>query len=574
MKFIRDIISEKRAQAAASGQAGTGRANSTLVLSEEFIAPLSDVIRDREKELVPRDKVTRRDIDSFEFDAARLSGMLRDTPAAKATAVEEDIVQEEEQFVEAVEEVEDVAAPEVAAQEVEETAEEPEEGLFNDLDETDEAGHEDADYDFDMFDEEVDELEEAEDEFTRTLDRIVAETDDEPEEEMSLAGEGSFDEEEAFVEEETLEAEEAPVEGHAEIEAEMADEMAEETLEFEADEFEPELDEEDDSAINAGIMSVLSAQREEAEAAAEEETSDYALDEEDEAEEAETLAVEEEPSEPQPVAETVKPEPVAEQVTPESTDEERRAALMRRFAAMEAKVQEPEYDEEEPQASAPMDNGWTGAIPRPVRAPAPREAAEAPQPARLRRAMPEQPKVAEPVAEASPVDVPAPAAGRASRRAGRVKTRLLGFSNNETQAADPFAESPAPRSTQAEFPVGWLIIVNGPGRGTCFTLQNGVAQIGRGEDQAVRLDFGDNSISRANHAAVAYDAESRKFYLGHGGKANLVRLNNRPVLSTEELDTGNLIRIGETTLRFVALCGKDFDWTASQEDKPRHVSFG
>ena len=37
---------------------------------------------------------------------------------------------------------------------------------------------------------------------------------------------------------------------------------------------------------------------------------------------------------------------------------------------------------------------------------------------------------------------------------------------------------------------------------------------------------------------------------------------------------GNLIRIGETTLRFVALCGKDFDWTASQEDKPRHVSFG
>ncbi|MBL3703228.1 FHA domain-containing protein [Sulfitobacter sp. BDSS02] len=350
--------------------------------------------------------------------------------------------------------------------------------------------------------------------------------------------------------------------------------MADETLEFEADEFEPELDEEDDSALNAGIMSVLSAQREEAEAAAEEETSEYAFDAEDEPEEMEALADEEELSEPLPVAEAVEPEPLAEQVAPERTDEERRVALLRRFAAMEAKVQEPEYDDEEEQASAPMDNGWTGAIPRPVRAPAPLETAEAPQTARLRRAVPEQPKVAEPVAEASPVDVPAPAAGRASRRAGRVKTRLLGFSTNETQAADPFAESPAPRSTQAEFPVGWLIIVNGPGRGTCFTLQNGVAQIGRGEDQAVRLDFGDNSISRANHAAVAYDAESRKFYLGHGGKANLVRLNNRPVLSTEELDTGNLIRIGETTLRFVALCGKDFDWTASQEDKPRHVSFG
>ena len=49
---------------------------------------------------------------------------------------------------------------------------------------------------------------------------------------------------------------------------------------------EPTDIEEDDSAINAGIMSVLSAQREESEAAAEEEASDYALDAEDEAEEA------------------------------------------------------------------------------------------------------------------------------------------------------------------------------------------------------------------------------------------------------------------------------------------------
>lgn len=571
MKFIRDIISEKRAQAAAGGQNSTGKAKSTLVLSDEFIAPLSEVMRDREQDLVPRDKVTRRDIDSFEFDAARLSGMLRETPAAKAPTVEEDVIREEEHLAEAIEEVEDVAAPEVAASKIEETDEEPEEGLFSDLDDANDAGQEDADYDFDVFDEEVDDLEEAEDEFTRTLDRIVAATDDEPEEEMSLAEEGGISEEEAFAEEQAYaEAEDEPVEEPAGIEAEMADE----TLEFEEDEFEPELDEENDSALNAGVMSVLSAQREETQAAAEEETSEYAFDAEDELEEIEAFADVEEPSEPLPVAEEVEPEPVAEQVAPERTDEERRVALLRRFAAMEAKVQEPEYDDEEDHSSAPMENGWTGAIPRPVRAPAPLETAEAPQTARLRRAVPEQPKVAAPVAETSPVDVPAPAAGRASRRAGRVKTRLLGFSNNETQAADPFAESPAPRSTQAEFPVGWLIIVNGPGRGTCFTLQNGVAQIGRGEDQAVRLDFGDNSISRANHAAVAYDAESRKFYLGHGGKANLVRLNNRPVLSTEELDTGNLIRIGETTLRFVALCGKDFDWTASQEDKPRHVSFG
>ncbi len=75
------------------------------------------------------------------------------------------------------------------------------------------------------------------------------------------------------------------------------------------------------------------------------------------------------------------------------------------------------------------------------------------------------------------------------------------------------------------------------------------------------------SISRSNHAAIAYDSEQRAFFLGHGGKANLVRLNDKPVLSTEEISDGDLIRIGETVLRFVGLCGQDFDWeTGDQED--------
>lgn len=191
--------------------------------------------------------------------------------------------------------------------------------------------------------------------------------------------------------------------------------------------------------------------------------------------------------------------------------------------------------------------------------------------------MPETRRVGMPGDSAGqPVDVPAPAAGRANRRAGRVKTRLLGFNSGQA-ASDPFARGDqGGTETQqfTEFPVGWLIIVDGPGRGSAFTIYNGVAQIGRGEGQGVRLDFGDTSISRENHAAIAYDPEQRKFYLGHGGKANLVRLNNRPVLSTEELENGNLIRIGETTLRFVALCGADFDWSEQQQDGLKHVSVG
>ena len=85
-------------------------------------------------------------------------------------------------------------------------------------------------------------------------------------------------------------------------------------------------------------------------------------------------------------------------------------------------------------------------------------------------------------------------------------------------------------------------------------------QIGRNDDQAIQLDFGDTGISRSNHAFIAYDPEDRKCYMGHGGKANLVRLNGKPVLSTVPLASGDLIRISETSLRFVAFCDENFDW--------------
>jgi hypothetical protein len=158
--------------------------------------------------------------------------------------------------------------------------------------------------------------------------------------------------------------------------------------------------------------------------------------------------------------------------------------------------------------------------------------------------------------------LPAPAAGRAGRRAGRVKTRLLGFNRADVEESDPFSTAAETTATaqREKFPVGWLVVVEGQGIGHSFSLFTGASMIGRGEDQVIRLDFGDNSISRQNHAAIAYDEEQNKFYLGHGGKSNIIRRNARPVLSTEELHHADLIRIGETTLRFVALCGSDFQW--------------
>lgn len=171
--------------------------------------------------------------------------------------------------------------------------------------------------------------------------------------------------------------------------------------------------------------------------------------------------------------------------------------------------------------------------------------------------------------EPAPIAVPAPTLGRGANRSGRVKTRLLGFSTGALEQTDVFDET---RSvTGNPFPVGWLVVVSELGRGACFALQDGVSKVGRGTDQTVCLNFGDNSISRDNHLSIAYDAEQNKFYIGHSGKSNLVRLNNKPLLSTEELVSRDQIRLGETTLRFIALCENDFTWQTPDEKARKHA---
>ncbi|MCV2870599.1 FHA domain-containing protein [Defluviimonas sp. WL0002] len=187
--------------------------------------------------------------------------------------------------------------------------------------------------------------------------------------------------------------------------------------------------------------------------------------------------------------------------------------------------------------------------------------------AEILRLLPEQ--AVKPEQAAKPAPAPsqpateaAPETSSAPRPRSRVKTTFLGFERSDGRIEDVFAKEASTKqiANRSEFPFGWVVITKGPGRGTSIAISAGVSQIGRGDDQAIQLDFGDTSISRQNHAAIAFDDEDRKFYLGHGGKANIVRLNGKPVLSTEPLSDGDLIRIGETTMTFVAFCGEDFVW--------------
>lgn len=163
---------------------------------------------------------------------------------------------------------------------------------------------------------------------------------------------------------------------------------------------------------------------------------------------------------------------------------------------------------------------------------------------------------------------PKPPAGQKSKDATTSGPRVGDAQPAKGAAGDGSASATALPFDPA---VAWLVITDGPGRGQHLNVYYGQNTIGRGAEQRIRLNFGDNRIAREAHAFVVYDDVERKFYLRDNGKANLVRVNGKPVLTPTELADRDQLSIGETQMTFVAFCGPAFDWLA-QDDGPDTAS--
>ena len=109
--------------------------------------------------------------------------------------------------------------------------------------------------------------------------------------------------------------------------------------------------------------------------------------------------------------------------------------------------------------------------------------------------------------------------------------------------------------------VGWLVLVEGPGKGRSIEIGSGANSVGRSPGQQIRIDFGDDLISRERHAILIFDPRTQRFFLERGDGRNLTYVNDSPVLSPVELVGGETIILGKTQCRFVRLCGEDFAWT-------------
>ena len=126
------------------------------------------------------------------------------------------------------------------------------------------------------------------------------------------------------------------------------------------------------------------------------------------------------------------------------------------------------------------------------------------------------------------------ASGSSSHAIPEEKTRVVG--GRRRQKDEQRLQERAEQSDGMDDPVvGWLVIVEGPGKGRAMQLGYGSNSIGRGETDRINLNFGDDQISRGGHATVTYDPRGRKFYVQHGGGTNLTYLNDQPVLTPIEL---------------------------------------
>ncbi len=97
--------------------------------------------------------------------------------------------------------------------------------------------------------------------------------------------------------------------------------------------------------------------------------------------------------------------------------------------------------------------------------------------------------------------------------------------------------------------VAKLVVIEGPGAGKAVSIFTGTNQIGRGDDMRVQINFGDDTISRQQHAVITFDTTKAEVRIYDGGKPGGLWVNGTRVTADQAIRFGDLIKLGETTLR-------------------------
>ena len=70
----------------------------------------------------------------------------------------------------------------------------------------------------------------------------------------------------------------------------------------------------------------------------------------------------------------------------------------------------------------------------------------------------------------------------------------------------------------------------------------------------------DETISRENHARIAYDSKHNAFHLIPAESTNGIYVNDEPIYVPTKLWAYDLIEFGESKFLFIPFCNDQFSW--------------
>lgn len=139
-----------------------------------------------------------------------------------------------------------------------------------------------------------------------------------------------------------------------------------------------------------------------------------------------------------------------------------------------------------------------------------------------------------------------------------IKTIVI--KNNDKKSSNSVSKRQRKQEKVEKAVVGWLVIIEGSGIGKSFEIFGGINDIGRGVDNTISIDFEDNSIEVIRHFVIIFDYTKQAFLIQKGSNNSKLFLNSKEILFFENLKDEDTIKVGNTTLKFVAFCNEKFNW--------------
>ena len=118
--------------------------------------------------------------------------------------------------------------------------------------------------------------------------------------------------------------------------------------------------------------------------------------------------------------------------------------------------------------------------------------------------------------------------------------------------------NPQVNAERPPFPYGFLIVVEGGKTGDWHPLYRGRTDIGDAPGQTIQLANEDSKLGSASQVVLTYDEIRHAFVLEGDDTA---RLNGRVLSGPEVLRDGDVFTLCGASLRLVALCSQNFNWS-------------